>query len=88
LYLKNDPYETTDAVFGVKNSLVIEVQRFDEEHAKLYGVEPGTALITYDFVLVTEKAAADLRRKNAEEATASQGRRFRFINDLPVPEVD
>lgn len=89
LYLKDDPYESTDAVFGVKDSLVVDVQKVgDEEQATLYGVELGTLLIKYDFVLVTMKAAAGLRRKNAEQAMASQGRRVRFIDDLPVPEVD
>ncbi|KAK5000130.1 hypothetical protein LTR66_000955 [Elasticomyces elasticus] len=89
LYLKNDPYETTDAVFGVKDSLIVDVQKVDdEEQAMRYDVELGTLLIKYDFVLVTEKAAADLRRKKAEQAMASQGRKFRFIDDLPVPEVD
>lgn len=44
--------------------------------------------MTYDFVLVTEKAAAELRRKKAEEAMAGLGRSFKFIDDLPVPDVD
>ncbi|KAK6703521.1 hypothetical protein SNK04_013437 [Fusarium graminearum] len=75
LYLKDDPYESTDAVFGVKDSLVVSIQK-------------RSALMTYDFVLVTEKAAAELRRKKAEEAMAGLGRSFKFIDDLPVPDVD
>lgn len=89
LYLKDDPYETTDAVFGVKDSLVVVMKQVeDEEQAKKYGVEIGVAMITYDFVLVTDEAAAKLRRQNATEAMAGLGRKFRFINDLPVPDVD
>lgn len=56
--------------------------------AKRYDVKVGSALMTYDFVLVTEKAAAELRRKKAEEAMAGLGRSFKFIDDLPVPDVD
>ncbi|KAJ4249875.1 hypothetical protein NW762_012220 [Fusarium torreyae] len=89
LYLKDDPYESTDAVFGVKDSLVVPIQKVaDEEIAKNYGVEIGSALLTYDFVLVTDTAAAKLRRQKAEEAMANLGRKFTFIDDLPVPDLD
>ena len=76
-------------MFGVKDSLVVSLQKIeDEEQAKKYGVKLGCALISYDFVLVTEEAAANLRRKKAEEAMAEQGRKVKFIDDLPVPDVD
>jgi hypothetical protein len=89
LYLKDDPYETTDAVFGVKDSLIVQVKKVeDAEQAKKYGVEVGTALLVYDFVLVKEQAARELRRSKAEEAMAGYGGKFKFVDDLPVPDVD
>lgn len=89
LYLKDDPYESTDAVFGVKDSLVVSIKKVEvEEQTKKYSVKLGSALMTYDFVLVTDEAAAKLRRLKAEEAMAGLGRNFRFIDDLPVPDVD
>ncbi|KAF5694063.1 putative hydroxyquinol-1,2-dioxygenase [Fusarium denticulatum] len=89
LYLKDDPYETTDAVFGVKDSLIVNIKKVeDEKMANKYGVKVGSALMTYDFVLVSDEAAAKLRREKAEEAMAKLGRNFRFIDDLPVPDVD
>lgn len=89
MYLKDDPYESTDAVFGVKDSLIVGVQTVgDAEQAKQFGVEVGTALVNYDFVLVTEKAVAELRREESERALAAQGQTFRFIDGLPVPDVD
>ncbi|KAM6508098.1 hypothetical protein FALCPG4_017986 [Fusarium falciforme] len=89
LYLKDDPYESTDAVFGVKDSLVVSIKKVkDEELVNKYGVKLGSALLTYDFVLVTDKVAAKLRRQKAEEAMAKLGRKFRFIDDLPIPDVD
>ena len=89
MYLKDDPYESTDAVFGVKDSLIVRVETVDDaDQAKQYGVEVGTALIKYDFVLVTEKAVADLRQEESERALTGQGQSFRFIDGLPVPDVD
>lgn len=89
MYLKDDPYESTDAVFGVKDSLIVEVQTVeDKDQAKQFGVDVGTALIKYDFVLVTEQAVADLRREESEKALTAQGQSFRFIDGLPVPDVD
>ena len=89
MYLKDDPYESTDAVFGVKDSLIVDVQRVeDKDQAKQFGVELGTALIKYNFVLVTEKAVADLRREESERALTAHGQSLRFIDGLPVPDVD
>jgi hypothetical protein len=89
LYLKDDPYESTDAVFGVKDSLIVKVETVDDaDQAKQYGVEVGTALIKYDFVLVTENAVADLRQEESERALTAQGQSFRFVDGLPVPDVD
>ena len=76
-------------MFGVKDSLIVNVQRVeDKNQAKRFGVEVGTALIKYDFVLVTETAVVDLRQAESERALTSQGQSFRFIYGLPVPDVD
>ncbi len=89
MYLKNDPYETSDAVFGVKNTLVVELGKVeDESMATKYGVEGGCALRQYDFVLVTKEEALNLRHKNAEAAMKALGMNMEYINGLPVPEVD
>jgi protocatechuate 3,4-dioxygenase beta subunit len=51
LYVKGDPFETSDAVFGVKSSLIIDVKTVDsEEVASKYGVAVGDWLIDWDFV--------------------------------------
>lgn len=76
-------------MFGVKDSLVVSIKKAgDEELVNKYGVKLGSALLTYDFVLVTDNATAKLRRQKAEEAMAKLGRKFRFIDDLPIPDVD
>ncbi|CAH0036564.1 unnamed protein product [Clonostachys rhizophaga] len=89
LYLKNDPYETSDAVFGVKNTLVVELGRVEDEAiASKYGVKVGSALMKYDFVLVTKEEALNLRYQNAAAAMKAQGKKMDYLNGLPVPEVD
>lgn len=89
LYLKDSAYESTDAVFGVKDSLVVPIEKVaDEELARKHGVELGSALLGYDFVLVTESAAASLRRQQAEEAMGRLGRKLKLIDDVPVADVD
>ncbi|KAL4919696.1 Intradiol ring-cleavage dioxygenase [Aspergillus aurantiobrunneus] len=86
LYPRGDPYETSDPVFGVKESLVVDLSTVeDEEMAKKYGVKVGTKLLKHDFVLLTEQQARELRKKNAIEAMEKQGRKVVFHNDLPIP---
>jgi hypothetical protein len=90
LYLRGDPYESSDAVFGVKESLIVDLRMVSDvkSFAEKYGVPPSTRLLTYDFILVTEQETAILRDKEAERAIAKQDRKMRVINGLPVPEVD
>ncbi|KAM0703562.1 hypothetical protein Q7P35_009501 [Cladosporium inversicolor] len=88
LYLRGDPYETSDAVFGVKESLLIDLGTVDAEQAKTYGVKEGGKLMSYDFVLVSEQESRELREKNAMDAMKDLGFRMKLYNGLPVPEVD
>ncbi|KAL1640742.1 hypothetical protein SLS58_006563 [Diplodia intermedia] len=88
LYLRNDPYETSDAVFGVKETLLVDLGTVSAQQAKTYGVKEGGKLMTYDFVLVSEDEAKGLREKKAMEAMEAQGRKMKLWNGLPVPDVD
>ncbi|KAJ9630146.1 hypothetical protein H2204_008651 [Knufia peltigerae] len=88
LYLRNDPYENSDAVFGVKTPLVVDLGKVDKATAEKYGVQEGTALMTYDFVLVSEKESAELRAENSRKALEKLGRRVKIVQGLPVPDVD
>lgn len=58
------------------------------EYAKKYNVPEDHALLTYDFVLVTDQETADLRAKNSKEALDKLGRKVRIVNGLPVPDLD
>jgi hypothetical protein len=88
LYLKNDPYETSDAVFGVKDSLIVELGKVDKATAEKYGVQEGSALMTYDFVLVSEKESFEIRASNSKKALEKLGRKVKLVEGLPVPDVD
>lgn len=88
LYVKNDPYEHSDAVFGVKDSLVVEIGKVDRALADKHGVEEGTALISYDFVLVSDKEASDLRDEKSKQALEKLGMHVKIVDGLPVPDVD
>ena len=89
LYLRGDPYETSDAVFGVKESLLVDLSPVtDSAMAKEYDVELGTTLLQHDFVLVSDKEADALREKNALEALHKLGLKVKLLDGLPVPDVD
>ncbi|PGH12071.1 hypothetical protein AJ80_06890 [Polytolypa hystricis UAMH7299] len=93
LYLRGDPYESSDAVFGVKSSLVVDLGTVGEGEGdrrirERYGVRPGMAVLKHDFVLVTEMEARELRERNSVSALEMLGKKVRLVDGLPVPDVD
>jgi protocatechuate 3,4-dioxygenase beta subunit len=88
LYIRNDPYETSDAVFGVKQSLVVDFTTADAATANQYGVKEGTKVLKHDFVLVSDKETEQLRDENALKAMKALGRKVKLLNHLPVPDLD
>ncbi|KAK9474930.1 Intradiol ring-cleavage dioxygenase [Dipodascopsis tothii] len=89
LYLKGDPYETTDAVFGVKSQLLIEIDRVtDPAMAARYGVNLNDWLIEYDFVICTEAEAAELKAESSRKYLAAKGLKLDLIDGLPVADLD
>lgn len=88
LYLRGDPYETSDAVFGVKDTLLIDLGKVDKQTAEKYEVKEDSALLTYDFVLVSDQDSYDLRAQRSKEALEKLGRKVKIVEGLPVPDVD
>ena len=88
LYLRNDPYETSDAVFGVKDSLTVDIGKAGPDIAQKYGVPEGHALLTYDFVLVSDAETSELRAQNSRIALDKLSRKVKIVNGLPVPDLD
>jgi protocatechuate 3,4-dioxygenase beta subunit len=88
LYIRGDPYETSDAVFGVKNSLIVDFVPATKEIAEQYGVKEGSKVLKHNFVLVSDKETEKLRDENALAALKKLGRKVKLLNHLPVPDVD
>ncbi|KAI7976983.1 hypothetical protein EIK77_002493, partial [Talaromyces pinophilus] len=68
LYIRNDPYETSDAVFGVKNSLIVELDKVtfsSTQFIALYDIlwaEISNNVISIDFVRHTSKSLMEPRK--------------------------
>ena len=75
-------------MFGVKDSLVVDYTKASRDTAERYGVQEGTLLLTYDFVLVSDVEASDLRQEKSREALQALGRKVKLLDGLPVPDVD
>ena len=88
LYIRGDPYETSDAVFGVKESLLVDFHKADKMVAKEYDVAEGSPVLEFDFVLVTEQEASAWRNERSKKALEELGRRVKLVEGLPVPDVD
>jgi hypothetical protein len=84
--VRGSKYETSDAVFGVKQSLIVDITKVADEEgwADKYGVESSTALLRYDFVLLTEEESNKLREEKARDEAERQGG-LRVENGLLVP---
>ncbi|KAK7051976.1 hydroxyquinol 1,2-dioxygenase [Favolaschia claudopus] len=68
LYLKGDPYLTSDVTFGVKSSLVVEATtETDPEVARKRGFKEAKEhqVARYDFVLATAEEAKEAKRRAA-----------------------
>ncbi|KAI0116596.1 dioxygenase [Hypoxylon sp. NC0597] len=88
LYVRGDPYETSDAVFGVKQSLIVDIGKADAATAKEYNFPEGGLLLKHDFVLTTKEETEKLRDENAMKALAALGLRMKLVDHLPVPDLD
>ena len=88
LYIKGDPYENSDAVFGVKDDLMVTLVDVNVEEIEGYGVSGNWKTLKWDFILATDKEGQDLKDRKALQAMEKLGRKMRLLNHLPVPDVD
>lgn len=90
LYVRGDPYETSDSVFGVKSSLIVDITKLsntETSHAVLaakHGMQVGDWLLERDFVLTTNEENAKLRVEQAKQMLRKLGSRARLVDGLPV----
>jgi hypothetical protein len=79
---------TSDVVFGVKTSLIIDLDKADRDTAIEYGVPEGAWLLRHNFVLASTRETEELRDRNAMEAMESLGLKTKLVDHLPVPDLD
>lgn len=75
-------------MFGVKKSLLVDLEHIDDETAQRYGVSAQSKVLRRDFVLVTEQESAELRNKKTQEAFGAAGFEYKLWNGMPIPDVD
>ena len=90
LYLRGDPYETSDAVFGVKESLIVNLGRVGDVEglAEQHAVSPETKLLKYDFVLITEDEANKAREADAWKVAKENPGNLKVVDGLLVPDYN
>jgi len=74
LYFKGDPYLKSDAVFGVKTSLIVEPTLIkDEKKSRELGFGGGKEYwqLTKDYVLLRESEAEEMKRESLKNYYAS-----------------
>ncbi|KAH6995282.1 Intradiol ring-cleavage dioxygenase [Ilyonectria destructans] len=86
LYLRGDPYESSDAVFGVKESLVVDLYKVSDMpgFSSTYHVPESMKLLKYGFVLVSEREVRNLRVQEALNAAANLGINVKEVDGLLV----
>lgn len=82
LYVRGDPYETSDAVFGVKESLIVDLERVSDApgFSETYEVSGTTKLLKYDFVLVSQAEAEALRHERATKSAGNLKSGVKVVN--------
>lgn len=86
MYLRNDPYETSDAVFGVKESLIVDLHQVSDVEGlgEKYGLVSDMKLLRYDFVLVTDEESDCLREMEARQQAMKEGANIKVVNGLLI----
>lgn len=66
----------------------MDIGKAGPEYAAKYGVSEDHALLTYDFILVSESETGELRARNSKDALDKLGRKVKIVNGLPIPDLD
>lgn len=87
MYLRGDPFESSDAVFGVKDSLVIDLKRVGDVSglAEKHGISADTKLLQHDFVLISEEEALLMRQEHAQKEADRKDGTLKVENGLLIP---
>ncbi|KAJ2995765.1 hypothetical protein NUW58_g1182 [Xylaria curta] len=84
LYLRGSMYRDSDAVFGVKHSLVVDIHEMDSETATKYNLPHVNKILRYDFVLASDMEADALRDKHSAAVLKALGRDAVLVGHVPT----
>ncbi|XP_014550256.1 hypothetical protein COCVIDRAFT_43167 [Bipolaris victoriae FI3] len=86
LYLRRDPYETSDVVFGVKELLIVDLQAAADISVccAKYGMPETMKVLKYDFFLVADAEITALRNQKALDAASCLGLKLKLDHGLLV----
>lgn len=89
LYHRGDPFETSDAVFGVKTPLLFDLVPLGDKLAKKYDMKSDDWFLEKNFTIVTESEAKECRTAKSKKFLAGHEGDFSFNEDgLPIAPVD
>ncbi|KAJ4371139.1 hypothetical protein N0V83_004355 [Neocucurbitaria cava] len=92
LYVRGSPYERSDAVFGVKESLIVDLGLWGCGGVERYGVGRETKLMKYDFVLVGRRRSGVEASEGGGGAGGHEGEGeaegIMVVDGMLVPDVD
>lgn len=90
LYHKGDPYEFSDAVFGVKTPLLFSLDKLGEEKARKYNMNADDWYLKWHFKIITKSQAKELLLLKSKADLEKIGKGDYIINDdgLPIAALD
>lgn len=90
LYHKGDPYEFSDAVFGVKTPLLFSLDKLGEEKARQYGMDANDWYLRWHFKIITETQAKEIFQQKTRADLKKVGKGEYVINEdgLPIAALD
>lgn len=90
LYHKGDPYEFSDAVFGVKTPLLFSLDKLGEAKAKQYGMNADDWYLKWHFKIILERQAKEIFQQQTRTDLKKIGKGNYVINEdgLPIAALD
>ncbi|KAK6454409.1 6-chlorohydroxyquinol-1,2-dioxygenase [Scheffersomyces xylosifermentans] len=85
LYHKGDPYETSDAVFGVKSPLLFSLDKLGKKKAQKYNMNEDDWYLPWDFKIITDAESRELIVAKNTEALQKLGRDNFVLSEAGLP---
>lgn len=90
LYHRGDPYEYSDAVFGVKSPLLFDLAKLGPERAKKYNMKEDDWYLRWHFKIITnaQAKACLIEKTQADLSKIGKGKYVLNEDGLPIADLD